>query len=273
MYKDTSKPRAKVTINTLVKMKQTGEKFSCLTAYDASFAYVLDQAGIDVILVGDSLGMVIQGHETTVPVSMDDMVYHAACVANGIERALLMVDMPFMSYATIDQAVINSARLMQEGGAHMIKLEGGRSQLPIVEALSKNGIPVCAHIGLQPQSVHKLGGYRVQGREKAVADAMLIDAEKLQQAGADIILLECVPDTLATEITNNINVPVIGIGAGHSTDAQVLVLQDILGITAGKTPKFSKDFMQDASNIKEAIEHYDLAVKDGSFPSAEHIFS
>jgi len=273
MYKDTSKPRAKVTINTLVKMKQAGEKFSCLTAYDVSFAHVLDQAGIDVILVGDSLGMVIQGHETTVPVSMDDMAYHAACVANGIERALLMVDMPFLSYATVDQAVINAARLMQEGGAHMVKLEGGRSQLPIVEALSKNGIPVCAHIGLQPQSVHKLGGYRVQGREKAIADAMLIDAEKLQQAGADIILLECVPDSLANEITRNVDVPVIGIGAGGSTDAQVLVLQDILGITAGKIPKFSQNFMQDANNIQEAIERYDLSVKDGSFPSAEHIFS
>lgn len=273
MYKNTDKLAAKVTINTLSKMKQAGEKFSCLTAYDASFAHVLDQAGIDVILVGDSLGMVIQGHDTTVPVSMDDMSYHAACVANGISRALLMVDMPFMSYATVEQAIVNAARLMQEGGAHMVKLEGGRSQLPIVEALSKNGISVCAHIGLQPQSVHKMGGYRVQGREKAAADIMLLDAEKLQQAGADIILLECVPDFLAHEITANIQVPVIGIGAGASTDAQVLVLQDILGITAGKTPKFSKNFMQGADSIKAAIEHYDVAVKNGSFPATEHTFS
>ncbi|NOY66926.1 MAG: 3-methyl-2-oxobutanoate hydroxymethyltransferase [Gammaproteobacteria bacterium] len=273
MYSENNKPQARVTINTLSKMKQAGEKFSCLTAYDASFGHVLDQAGIDVILVGDSLGMVIQGHETTVPVSMDDMSYHAACVANGMSRAMLMVDMPFMSYATVDNALVNAARLMQEGGAHMVKLEGGRSQLPIVEALSKNGIPVCAHIGLQPQSVHKLGGYRVQGREKSAADAMLIEAEELQQAGADIILLECVPASLADEITKNVDVPVIGIGAGAGTDSQVLVLQDILGITAGKTPKFSKNFMQGANSILEAIEHYDAAVKDGSFPSAEHIFS
>jgi len=266
-----SKP-TKVTIKSLVNKKQAGEKFSCLTAYDVSFAHVLDQAGIDVILVGDSLGMVIQGHETTVPVSMDDMCYHAACVANGASRALLMVDMPFMSYATVEQAVVNAARLMQEGGAHMVKLEGGRSQLPIVEALARNGIPVCAHIGLQPQSVHKLGGYRVQGRDKADADIMLIDAEELQQAGADLILLECVPDVLASEITRNVQVPVIGIGAGASTDAQVLVLQDILGITAGKIPKFSKNFMQSAVSIQEAVEHYDIAVKNGSFPGQEHIF-
>lgn len=263
----------KVTITSLSKMKQADERFSCLTAYDASFAHVLDQAGIDVVLVGDSLGMVIQGHETTVPVSMDDMCYHAACVANGLNRAMLMVDMPFMSYAIVDQAVINAARLMQEGGAHMVKLEGGRTQLPIVEALTKNGIPVCAHIGLQPQSVHKLGGYRVQGRDKSAATAMLTDADALQKAGADIILLECVPDVLASEITRNVDIPVIGIGAGANTDAQVLVLQDILGITAGKTPKFSKNFMQGVSSIQEAVEQYDAAVKDGSFPAPEHVFN
>ena len=273
MYKDSNQPVARVTINTLNKIKQAGEKFSCLTAYDASFAHVLDQAGIDVVLVGDSLGMVIQGHETTVPVSMDDMVYHAACVANGLSRALLMVDMPFLSYASVEQAITNAARLMQEGGAHMVKLEGGRSQLPIVEALAKNGIPVCAHIGLQPQSVYKLGGYRVQGRDKAVAENMLIDAEKLQESGADIILLECVPNVLANEITQNVQIPVIGIGAGASTDAQVLVLQDILGITAGKVPKFSKNFMQGTTTIQAAIEQFDTAVKNGSFPDKEHTFT
>jgi len=272
MYQGSGQAPAKVTINTLLGMKQAGEKFSCLTAYDVSFAQVLDQAGIEVVLVGDSLGMVIQGHETTVPVTMDDMCYHAACVANGIQRALLMVDMPFMSYTTPGQVISNATRLMQEGGAHMVKLEGGSSQLPVVEALAMNGVPVCAHIGLQPQSVHKLGGYRVQGREKADAQSMLMDAERLQEAGADMILLECVPDSLANEITSNVQVPVIGIGAGGTTDAQVLVLQDILGITPGKPPKFSRNFMQGADSISEAVKRFDQAVKDGSFPAREHTF-
>ena len=262
----------KVTINTLLAMKQAGEKFATLTAYDASFAGVLEQAGVDVILVGDSLGMVIQGHDTTLPVSMDDMVYHAACVARNTRQALLMVDMPFMSYSGIDQALNNAARLMREGGAHMVKLEGGSVQLPVVQALTEQGIPVCAHLGLQPQSVHKLGGYRVQGRDQASADAMLLDAEKLQQAGADMLLLECVPTLLANEITQNVQVPVIGIGAGPGTDAQVLVLQDILGITPGKPPRFSKNFMQQAAGIHEAVAAYVSAVKQGRFPAPEQSF-
>ena len=272
MNTENDKSRQKVTINTLLAMKQAGEKFVSLTAYDASFARLLDEAGVDVILVGDSLGMVIQGHETTVAVSMDDMIYHAACVASNTRRALLMVDMPFMSYATVDQALDNAARLMREGGAHMVKLEGGRVQLPVVQALTDHGIPVCAHLGLQPQSVHKLGGYRVQGRDKSTANAMLLDAEKLQQAGADILLLECVPAELANEISSNVEIPVIGIGAGQDTDAQVLVLQDILGITPGKPPRFSKNFMQDASSIADAVSRYVNAVRQGQFPAAEHIF-
>ncbi len=263
----------KVTINTLLAMKRAGEKFVSLTAYDASFARLLDEAGVDVILVGDSLGMVIQGHQTTVPVTMDDMVYHAACVATNTRRALLMVDMPFMSYATVDQALDNAARLMREGGAQMVKLEGGSVQLPVVQALTEHGIPVCAHLGLQPQSVHKLGGYRVQGRDKTSADTMLLDAEKLQQAGADILLLECVPAVLANEITSNVEIPVIGIGAGPDTDAQVLVLQDILGITPGKPPGFSKNFMHGAHSVSEAVEHYVNAVRQGQFPAPEHTFN
>lgn len=261
-----------ITINTLLAMKQAGEKFSVLTAYDASFASVLEQAGVEVILVGDSLGMVIQGHETTLPVSMDDMVYHAACVARKTNHVLLMVDMPFMSYATVDQALTNAARLMSEGGAHMVKLEGGSVQLPVVQALTEQGIPVCAHLGLQPQSVHKMGGYRVQGRDQTSANSMLLDAEKLQQAGADMLLLECVPAILANEITKNVGIPVIGIGAGACTDAQVLVLQDILGITPGKPPRFSKDFMQGADSIQDAVKQYVDAVKQDMFPGKEHTF-
>ena len=262
-----------ITINTLREMKIKGEKFACLTAYDASLAHVVDVAGVEVILVGDSLGMVVQGHASTLPVTMDDMVYHSACVARGRSRALLMTDMPFMSYATAEQALHNAARLMQEGGAHMVKLEGGAVQVDIVRQLTARGIPVCAHLGLQPQSVHKLGGYRVQGRDTGVAQKMREDAHALQEAGADMLLLECVPASLAEEITKAVDVPVIGIGAGGGCDAQVLVLYDMLGVTVGKRPKFSKDFMAGQPTLQAAIEAYVLAVKNGSFPAAEHIFS
>jgi 3-methyl-2-oxobutanoate hydroxymethyltransferase len=262
-----------ITVNTLREMKIKGEKFACLTAYDASLAHVVDAAGVEVILVGDSLGMVVQGHTSTLPVTMNDMVYHSACVARGHRRALLMADMPFMSYATAEQALHNAARLMQEGGAHMVKLEGGAVQVDIVRQLTARGIPVCAHLGLQPQSVHKLGGYRVQGRDASVAQKMREDAHALQEAGADILLLECVPTSLAEEITKAVDVPVIGIGAGAGCDAQVLVLYDMLGVTVGKRPKFSKDFMQGQSTLQAAIEAYVRAVKNGNFPAAEHTFS
>lgn len=263
----------KITVNTLREMKIKGEKFACLTAYDASLAHVVDAAGVEVILVGDSLGMVVQGHTSTLPVTMNDMVYHSACVARGHRRALLMADMPFMSYATAEQALHNAARLMQEGGAHMVKLEGGAVQVDIVRQLTARGIPVCAHLGLQPQSVHKLGGYRVQGRDASVAQKMREDAHALQEAGADMLLLECVPTSLAEEITKAVDVPVIGIGAGAGCDAQVLVLYDMLGVTVGKRPKFSKDFMQGQTTLHGAIEAYVRAVKNGSFPAAEHTFS
>lgn len=262
-----------ITVNTLREMKIKGEKFACLTAYDASLAHVVDAAGVEVILVGDSLGMVVQGHTSTLPVTMNDMVYHSACVARGRSRALLMTDMPFMSYATAEQALHNASRLMQEGGAHMVKLEGGAVQVDIVRQLTARGIPVCAHLGLQPQSVHKLGGYRVQGRDASVAQKMREDAHALQEAGADMLLLECVPTSLAEEITKTVDVPVIGIGAGAGCDAQVLVLYDMLGVTVGKRPKFSKDFMQGQTTLQGAIEAYVRAVKNGSFPAAEHTFS
>lgn len=271
MY-DNRKKTARVTVNTLKNLKQEGQKMTCLTAYDVSFARVLDDAGIDIILVGDSLGMVIQGEKTTLPVTVDDMIYHARAVARGCEHAMLMVDMPFMSYTTADQALENAARLMKEGHAQVLKLEGGADQLDVVEQLTKQGIPVCAHLGLQPQSVHKLGGYRVQGRDEETASRMLADAQALQQAGADILLLECVPSELATGITAALEIPVIGIGAGAGTDAQVLVLQDMLGITPGKPPKFSKNFMQGADSIRHAVEAYRDAVLEGRFPDADHSF-
>ena len=265
------KPAA-VTLNHLRNMKQRGEKFTCLTAYDSSFAQLLDEAGVEVILVGDSLGMVIQGHSTTVPVSMEDMIYHSRAVARGRQRALLMVDMPFMACTLIEQALMNATRLMQEGGAEIIKLEGSGVQLEIVTELARRGIPVCAHLGLQPQSVHKLGGYRVQGREAEAARAMIESAVALEQAGADMLLLECVPTSLATEITRAVNIPVIGIGAGAECDAQVLVLYDILAITPGKRPRFSKDYMAGAGSVREAIANYVAEVKSGAFPDKQHWF-
>lgn len=261
-----------VTVRTLRNMKQAGEKIACLTAYDASFAAVLEAAAVEVLLVGDSLGMVVQGRDSTVPVTMDEMVYHSAAVARGRRRALLMVDMPFMSYATPQQAMANAARLMQEGGAHMVKLEGGASQVESVRQLTERGMPVCAHIGLQPQSVHRLGGYRVQGRDAAAARTMVQDAKALQEAGADVLLVESVPTSLATEITQAVAIPVIGIGAGPECDGQVLVLYDMLGITPGKRPKFAKDFMAGQPHIQAAVASYVEAVKSGAFPTPEHCF-
>lgn len=269
----TTERRAPVTLSHLQDMKRKGEKFSCLTAYDAAFGRVVDEAGVDVILVGDSLGMVIQGHSTTVPVTMDDMVYHSQAVAKGNETALLMVDMPFMACPTVELALINATRLMQEGGAQIVKLEGSGVQLEIVTELARRSIPVCAHLGLQPQSIHKMGGYRVQGREADAASAMLNAAIALEQAGADILLLECVPQGLAAQITQAVMIPVIGIGAGAETDAQVLVLQDILGITPGKPPRFSKNFMAETHSIQAAIARYVLDVRSGSFPDQAHWFA
>ncbi len=265
------KPTA-VTLSRLRKMKQQGEKFTCLTAYDASFTQLLDEAGVEVILVGDSLGMVIQGHSTTVPVNMEDMIYHSRAVARGRQRALLMVDMPFMACTLVEQALVNATRLMQEGGAEIIKLEGSGVQLEIVTELARRGIPVCAHLGLQPQSVHKQSGYRVQGREAEAARAMVASAVALEAAGADMLLLECVPTALAAEITGTVAVPIIGIGAGVECDAQVLVLYDILAITPGKRPRFSKDFMAGAGSVREAIGNYVAEVKSGAFPAKQHWF-
>ena len=265
--------RPPVTLATLARMRAEHQKIACLTAYDASFAQLLDLAGVDVVLAGDSLGMVIQGHDTTVPVTMDQMVYHSAAVSRGLRRALLMTDLPFMSYATPEQALANATRLMQEGGARVVKLESGASQLQIVEFLTKHDIPVCAHLGLRPQSVHKTGGFRVQGREQAAAQRMLADARALEEAGADVLLLECIPSALGKAITEAVHVPVIGIGAGPSTDGQILVLYDILDVTAGRKPRFVRNFMAGAGDCRQAVAAYVAAVRDGSYPAAEHEFA
>lgn len=262
---------SRVTVTSLRKMKQTGEKIAMLTAYDASFARVLDNQGVDIILVGDSLGMVIQGHDTTVPVTMDEMVYHTRAVTQASQRALVIGDLPFMSYTSPEMALLNSARLMQEGRAHMVKLEGGAPQVATVAQLAHYGVPVCAHLGLQPQSVHKLGGYRVQGRDEAVAKQMLADAKALQDAGADLLVLECVPVNVAATISQALNIPVIGIGAGRECDGQVLVLHDMLGISA-KAPKFSQDFIGEGATIPQAVAAYVQAVKANTFPQDQHCF-
>ena len=266
-------PHPPVNVSTLRDMKSTGKPIACLTAYDASYAQLLDLAGVDLVLVGDSLGMVIQGYDTTVPVTVNDIVYHCRAVARGLRRAFLVADMPFMSYSNPSQALDNAVRLMQEGGAMMIKLEGGDGQIEIVEHLARHDIPVCAHLGLKPQSVHKIGGFRVQGRDASQAEAMLSAARRLQDAGSDIVLLECVPNEVGAAITSSLEVPVIGIGAGPSVDGQILVLYDILDITQGRTPRFVRNFQQEHTSPLAAVEAYVQAVRDRSYPAPEHCFS
>lgn len=268
--RDSARPP--VTLTTLHKMREEGEKIACLTCYDASFAMLLDDAGVDLVLVGDSLGMVIMGHDTTVPVTIDDIIYHCKAVQRGLHRPLLVADLPFMSYPSKETALMNSVRLMQEGGAQMVKLESGAGQIDIVRFLASHDIAVCAHLGLKPQSVHKTGGFRVQGRERDVAERMLANARDLQEAGADIVLLECIPPVLGKTITEALDVPVIGIGAGPHTDGQILVLYDILDITSGRKPRFVRDFMAGAGTPLAAMNSYVHAVKTREYPGPEHSF-
>ncbi len=264
--------RPPVTLSTLARMKADGEKIASLTCYDASFAVLLDAAGVDVVLVGDSLGMVIQGFDTTVPVTMDDVVYHCRAVSRGLHRPFLMADLPFMSYPSKAEALSNAVRLMQEGGAKMIKLESGATQIDIVEFLANHDIAVCAHLGLKPQSVHKTGGFRVQGREEQAAAGMIANAKRLESAGADIVLLECIPAALGKAITEELQVPVIGIGAGAGTDGQILVVYDILDLVTGRKPRFVRNFMQGAGSNQQALANYVQAVKSGEYPAPEHSF-
>lgn len=266
-YLDTQKT---LSIRDLQVMKQTREKISCLTAYDASFSALLDRAEIDVILVGDSLGMVIQGCSSTLPVTIQNMVYHTRNVTSVRRRAFVLADMPFASYATPQQALQNAAQLMQLGGAQMIKLEGAK--IEIIRSLVEQGIPVCGHLGLLPQSVNQIGGYLVQGRDSDEAEKICQDAYAIEQAGAGLLVLECIPAILAAKISESLSIPVIGIGAGPACDGQVLVLYDMLNISAGNRPRFSKNFMAEADSIEHAVCLYRQAVKDAEFPATEHCY-
>ncbi len=261
---------SKITISVLNRMKADGEKIAMITSYDASFTQQVEKAGVDAILVGDSLGMVIQGHESTLPVTVEEMVYHTANVMRVGARAMVIADMPFMSHGTPEQALNTAGSLMKEGGAHMVKIEGGAAQLDTVRHLTARAVPVCGHLGLMPQSIHQLGAYRVQGRGEHAAERILKDAVGLEDAGAQMLVLECVPALLAQEITKALDIPVIGIGAGSQTDGQVLVLYDMLGITMQSTPSFVRDFLADAGSVQGALAAYVRAVKDGSFPAGEH---
>lgn len=267
-----SENRRTITILDFQEMKRRGEKITCLTAYDASFSHLLDQAGVDVVLVGDSLGMVIKGDESTLSVTVDEMVYHTRCAAKAIKRAWLVADLPFMSYSTPEQAALNAGRLMREGYASMVKLEGGRRCAEIIRHLIGQGIPVCAHLGLTPQSIHQLGGYRIQGKEPDTAAQIIEDARILEKAGAGLLVLECIPRDLASEITRNLSIPTIGIGAGDCCDGQVLVLHDMLGVGLHSIPRFAKNFLAGESGIEAAVKSFINAVRAGDFPGSEHGF-
>jgi 3-methyl-2-oxobutanoate hydroxymethyltransferase len=259
-----------LSVLDLAAMKRAGEKISCLTVYDASFSALIDRTGVDMMLVGDSLGMVIQGATSTIPVTVDDIIYHSRCVTRARQRAFVVADLPFLSYATAANAIENACKIMQLGGVQMLKLEGVHPE--IVTLLVEHGVPVCGHLGLLPQSINQLGAYKVCGKEQVEADKILADAQRLEQAGISVLILECVPAGLAKRISATVKIPVIGIGAGDDCDGQVLVLYDMLGISFGKRPRFSKNFMDNAGSIEEAIKHYHFAVKKGSFPDAEHSY-
>lgn len=260
------------TLTTLQNMRGKGEKIAMLTCYDASFATLLENNGVDVLLVGDSLGMVIQGRESTLPVTIEQMAYHTACVAAGAQQAFVIADMPFGTSQFSARETFSHAVQLMQSGAEMVKLEGGVEMAETIHFLTSRGIPVCAHIGLTPQSVHQLGGYRVQGRGDAAAQRLRDDAIALQQAGAGIVLMEAVPAVLAAEITESLSVPTIGIGAGAGCSGQVLVLHDMLGIYPGRKARFVKDFIPGAGSIAQAVANYVAEVKSGAFPTMEHSF-
>lgn len=272
MYAGDPQARAaRVTVPKLRQMKAQSQRIVALTAYDAAFAATLDAQGVDAVLVGDSLGMVVQGRASTVPVSVADIAYHSACVARGLQRALLIADLPFLSYATAERALASAATLLQQGEAAMVKLEGAGPMLDTIRVLAERDVPVCAHLGLTPQSVLKLGGFKVQGRDAAVAERLRRDALAVQEAGADLLVLECVPRALAAEITRSLEIPTIGIGAGADCDGQILVLHDLLGIDTGhRRPRFVKDFLAEGGSIAGAIAAYAEAVRSGRFPGPEH---
>ncbi|WP_421239056.1 3-methyl-2-oxobutanoate hydroxymethyltransferase [Aeromonas enteropelogenes] len=263
---------SKITTASLLKMKQDGQKFTAITAYDATFARLFDDEGAHVLLIGDSLGMVLQGGQDTLAVNMDEMVYHTRCVARGASKALVVADMPFMSYATPEQTYQNAARLMA-AGARMVKMEGGDWLCDSIRHLTRNGVPVCGHLGLTPQSVHVFGGFKVQGRDEFQAQEIYRQALELQAAGIQLLVLECVPTALAERITKALRIPVIGIGAGPATDGQILVMHDAFGITSGYVPKFTKNFLAETGDVRAAVRLYVQQVSEGSFPGPEHCFN
>lgn len=262
----------KITVNTLKRMKSSGEKIACLTSYDASYARLQDAAGVDVLLVGDSLGMVLHGEDSTLNVSMTDMIYHTRLVSGACQRALVISDMPANSYASPEKGLENAKRLVNEGGAEVVKLEGGREMCEIIAAIKKNNIPVCGHLGLTPQSYTASNAFRVQAKTDDTAEKLKQDALAIQEAGIDCLVLECIPSKVAKEVTEILDVPTIGIGAGVDCDGQVLVLYDMLGIT-GKKFRFLKNFLEGKDSISDAVKDYIKQVKDKSYPSAEHSFS
>ena len=259
----------KITASSLLRMKQAGEKITSLTAYDASFARILDEVGIDVVLVGDSLGMVVHGEANTLKVSMEDMLYHTQLVSKQCRRSMVIADMPHQSYTSVSQALTNARRFVDEADAEVVKLEGGEDVAHIISTICGADIPVCGHIGLQPQSVEKYGGFKVQGRVKEEAEQILRDATALEQAGASMVVLECIPTALAERIGKQINIPTIGIGAGNVCDGQVLVIYDLLGISP-RQPPMAKNFLEEGGNIRDAVDLYIQSVKSGSFPGPEH---
>ncbi|WP_219115288.1 3-methyl-2-oxobutanoate hydroxymethyltransferase [Janthinobacterium sp. UMAB-56] len=268
-----SKPVANkaVTIHTLATLRAAGEKISMLTCYDASFASLMDRCGVEILLIGDSLGMVCNGHNSTLPVTMAELAYHTASVARGAKSAMIMSDLPFGAYGTPETAYANAVILMQ-AGAHMVKIEGGAWLAETVRFLTERGIPICAHIGLTPQSVHQLGGYKVQGKSTESAAELKNDALVLQNAGAAIVLMEAMPSQLGKEVTDMLTIPTIGIGAGPDCSGQVLVMHDMLGVFPGRKARFVRNFMEGAASIDDAVTVYVKAVKDGSFPALEHCF-
>jgi 3-methyl-2-oxobutanoate hydroxymethyltransferase len=268
---ESATKRGLVTISKLQEMRQAGEKIAVLTAYDASFAALMDHAGVDVILIGDSLGNIVQGETSTLPVTIEHMVYHTSCVAKGQASAFLVADMPFGSYSTPEQAMQSAAQLMR-AGAHMVKLEGGAWLAQTVKFLVERSVPVCAHLGLLPQSVHTLGGFKVQGKSTESAQTLLNDAKALQEAGVQLLVLEAIPSELGKKVTESIQIPTIGIGAGPDCSGQVLVMHDMLGAFPGRSPKFVKNFLSGQSSIEEAFKSYVQEVKTGKFPGPEHCF-
>jgi 3-methyl-2-oxobutanoate hydroxymethyltransferase len=262
----------RISLTTLNKMVQDGDKITMLTCYDASFAAVMDAAGVDTLLIGDSLGMVLQGHDTTLPVTLTDVIYHTACVARGAKRPWIIADMPFGTFQTSPAAAFKNAARLMAAGAQMVKVEGGETMVETIRFLTVRGVPVCGHLGLTPQSVHTLGGYRIQGKTDAQAQQLIAEAKMLQDAGAGMLVLELIPTAVAREVTAALRIPTIGIGAGADCSGQVLVLHDMLDIYPGKKARFVKNFLRGAASVQGAIEAYVREVKAGTFPAAEHSY-